>query len=54
MSGATTLFEGLGERMWTELKQLTPSSNKIQMIAPPERDHSVWLGGSILASLPTF
>ena len=23
-------------------------------MAPPERKYSVWIGGSILASLPTF
>ncbi len=26
----------------------------LQMIAPPERKYSVWIGGSILASLSTF
>lgn len=25
-----------------------------QIIAPPERKYSVWIGGSILASLSTF
>ncbi|WP_347452173.1 hypothetical protein [Acinetobacter baumannii] len=27
---------------------------KIKIVAPPERKYSVWIGGSILASLPTF
>jgi actin-related protein len=27
---------------------------KIKIIAPPERKYSVWIGGSILASLSTF
>lgn len=27
---------------------------KVKVIAPPERKHSVWIGGSILASLPSF
>lgn len=26
----------------------------LQIIAPPERKYSVWIGGSILASLSTF
>ncbi|PAV60819.1 hypothetical protein WR25_10325 [Diploscapter pachys] len=30
------------------------SSMKIKIIAPPERKYSVWIGGSILASLSTF
>ena len=27
---------------------------KIKVVAPPERKYSVWIGGSILASLHTF
>ena len=33
---------------------LAPSTMKIKIIAPPERKYSVWIGGSILASLSTF
>ncbi|KCV69694.1 hypothetical protein H696_04101 [Fonticula alba] len=27
---------------------------RIKIVAPPERKYSVWIGGSILASLSTF
>jgi len=54
MSGGSTLFEGLTERMWHEIHQLAPTNNRIKVLAPPERLYSVWLGGSILASLATF
>lgn len=54
LSGGSTLFEGLAERMWTEIHQLNPSNGRIKVMAPPERKYSVWLGGSILASLGTF
>ena len=37
-----------------ELEQLALSSIKIKVVAPPERKYSVWIGGSILASLSTF
>jgi actin-related protein len=40
--------------MWQEIRQLAPSTHKIKILAPPERKYSVWLGGSILASLTTF
>ncbi|XP_010257796.1 PREDICTED: actin-3-like [Nelumbo nucifera] len=30
------------------------TSMKIKVVAPPERKYSVWIGGSILASLSTF
>jgi hypothetical protein len=36
------------------LTALAPSTMKIKIIAPPERKYSVWIGGSILASLSTF
>jgi actin-related protein len=54
LAGGSTLFEGMGERIWQELHQLAPSTHKIKILAPPERKFSVWLGGSILASLSTF
>jgi actin-related protein len=44
----------MGERMWQEIHLLAPSTNKIKILASPERKFSVWLGGSILASLSTF
>ena len=40
--------------MTKELVALAPSSIKVKVVAPPERKYSVWIGGSILASLSTF
>jgi len=54
LSGGTTMFEGIGERMTKELTALAPSTMKIKVVAPPERKYSVWIGGSILSSLSTF
>jgi len=54
MSGGTTMYPGLSDRMQKEITALAPSSMKIKIIAPPERKYSVWIGGSILASLSTF
>jgi actin-related protein len=54
MSGGTTMFNGIAERMQKEVKALAPDSMTIKMIAPPERKYSVWIGGSILSSLSTF
>jgi len=53
-SGGNTMFEGIADRMQVELATLVPSSMKTKVIAPPERKYSVWIGGSILASLSTF
>merc|ERR1719414_1151906 len=54
LSGGTTMFQGIGERMQKEITALAPSTIKIKIIAPPERKYPVWIGGSILASLSTF
>jgi len=54
MSGGTTMFPGIAERMTKEITALAPSTMKIKVVAPPERKYSVWIGGSILASLSTF
>jgi hypothetical protein len=48
------MFPGIADRMQKELMALSPSSMKIKIVAPPERKYSVWIGGSILASLSTF
>jgi len=54
LSGGSTMFQGIGERMTKELTALAPSTMKIRVVAPPERRYSVWIGGSILSSLSTF
>jgi len=54
MSGGTTMYPGIADRMQKEIIALAPSSMKVKIIAPPERKYSVWIGGSILASLSTF
>merc|ERR1711962_1547003 len=54
MSGGTTMYPGIADRMQKEITVLAPSTIKIKIIAPPERKYSVWIGGSILASLSTF
>ncbi len=54
LSGGTTLFPGIADRMQKEISALAPPTMKIKIIAPPERKYSIWIGGSILASLSTF
>jgi actin-related protein len=53
LSGGSSLFPGLPERLLKELTALSPRA-KIKVIAPPERKYSVWVGGSTLASLTSF
>merc|ERR1711890_92541 len=52
LSGGTTMYPGIADRMQKEITALAPSTMKIKIIAPPERKYSVWIGGSILAPSP--
>ena len=54
MSGGSTMFPGITERMSKELQNLIPPATKINVVGPPERQFLPWIGGSILSSLSTF
>lgn len=48
------MLPGLADRLQKEMVALAPSKVKVKVTAAPERKYSVWIGGSILAYLPTF
>ncbi len=54
LSGGSTMFPGIKERLSKEIKELIPDSVDVRILSPPERMYSVWIGGSILSSLKTF
>jgi len=54
LSGGTTMYAGIADRLTNELTELAPTAIKVKVVAPPERKYSVWIGGSILSSLSTF
>jgi len=54
LSGGSTMFPGIKERLTKEIKEMIPESVDVRIISPPERMYSVWIGGSILSSLKTF
>ncbi|CAB4057927.1 Actin-3, muscle-specific,POTE ankyrin domain family member J,Actin-42A,Actin-93,Actin, cytoskeletal 1,Putative actin-5,Actin-2,Actin, muscle-type A1,Actin-79,Actin, alpha cardiac,Actin-related protein 1,Actin-7,Putative actin-26,Actin-71,Actin-10,Actin, larval muscle-type,Actin-66,Actin, cytoplasmic,Actin-1,Actin [Mesostigma viride],Actin, cytoplasmic type 8,Actin, indirect flight muscle,Actin,Actin-42,Actin-2, muscle-specific,Actin-related protein T3,Actin-46,Actin, clone 205,Actin, cytoskeletal 2,Tyrosin len=43
MSGGTTMYPGIADRMQKEITALAPSTIKIKIIAPPERKYSMWI-----------
>ncbi len=53
-SGGSTMIPGLGDRLIKELKLVVPEKIKIRITEPPERKYSVWIGGSILASMSNY
>ena len=54
LSGGSTMFPGIADRMRKEITALAPAGTMVNIVAPPERNYSAWHGGSILASLSTF
>lgn len=52
--GGTSMIPGFVKRIHKELTVLAPSAVRLQVIAPPDREASAWIGGSILSSMPWF
>ncbi|PKU47551.1 actin-like protein 7a [Limosa lapponica baueri] len=53
LCGGNTMMEGFADRFQMELAKRYPAENLITA-ASPQRKFSVWIGGSILASLHSF
>lgn len=54
LSGGTTMFEGIGERLMKEITNRAPKGVDVKVIAAPDRKYAVWRGGSTLCSLSSF
>ncbi len=54
LSGRSTMFPGIAERLKKELQALAPQGMEINIIASPDRNILSWKGGSILASSKDF
>jgi actin-related protein len=54
LSGGSSMYKGIDERLEKEVSILVASTMKVKVIAQKERKYSVWIGGSVLASLSTF
>lgn len=54
LSGGSTNFDNLPERLQTEIQRLAPSSVSVRVLHPEDRQYSVWIGAATLASLESF
>jgi len=54
LSGGTTMYEGLPDRLKEEIVKKAPQGAEIRVYASADRKYAVWRGGSTLASLSTF
>ena len=50
LSGGSTMFPGIADRMVKEMTALAEPAMKIKIVATPERLYSTWIGGSILST----
>jgi actin-related protein len=49
LSGGSSMYEGLPERLKKEITNLAPAGAEIRVIAPADRKNAVWIGASTLA-----
>ncbi|XP_012368448.1 actin-related protein T1-like [Octodon degus] len=54
LSGGSTLFRGLTERLAKDLEHVTSPGTSIKIIASPHRCFSTWIGASAMATLSSF
>jgi len=54
LSGGTTMYEGLADRLKEEIVAQLPAGAEVRIIASADRKYAVWKGASTLASLSTF
>lgn len=54
LSGGTTMFPGIAERLTKEMKALAPQKVDVKVAASPQRRYLVWMGASIVAQLSSF
>jgi len=54
VTGGCTMLPNFSQRLKKELIELVPATIHPKVHAPPERKYSMWIGGSRLASLPSF
>jgi actin beta/gamma 1 len=54
LSGGTTLYAGLPDRLEQEVDKKCPQQGSVKIIASADRYYCVWTGGSTLSSLSTF
>ncbi|XP_008581761.1 PREDICTED: actin-related protein T1-like [Galeopterus variegatus] len=54
LSGGTTLFPGLEERLMREVEQLAFKGTPIKITASPDRCFSAWIGASVITAVSSF
>ena len=54
LSGGSSLFPGMADRMQTELEALAPEGAIFQVRSSMDGRYGTWVGGSIMGSIRAF
>lgn len=54
LCGGTSMLPGLSRRMQSEIRALAPLNTKVRTVTEEYKKYLAWVGGSMLASLPSF
>jgi actin, other eukaryote len=54
LSGGSTLYEGLADRLKKEVENLLPAGYEVGVATPPECKHAAYKGAVVIQSLNTF
>ena len=54
LSGGSTMFKGMQDRMKSELKKLAPGTCSVSVFASQDRQYSNWKGAAVLSELASF
>ena len=50
LSAGSTMFPGFADRVQKTITELVPNNTTVNIIAPPERKYSTWIGDTMLPS----
>jgi len=51
LAGGNTMFPGFADRFQKEMSAFAPPTMTVNIISPPDRKYSPWIGGSMMAQL---
>jgi actin beta/gamma 1 len=54
LSGGSTMFPGIADRLESEIASLAPATMKINKFTRSKFEYPAWIGGSVVASLSAF
>mmetsp|Transcript_20581 Transcript_20581/g.30323 ORF Transcript_20581/g.30323 Transcript_20581/m.30323 type:complete len:201 (+) Transcript_20581:40-642(+) len=54
VSGGTTMFPGIKERLEKEIRKLAPANVRVEVQADKDRRYIVWMGAAVVAALSNF